>query len=340
MKYPKFLLLSCLIFGSCVRPTFYHQSINDIPTRAPNYNLDIRFTGQDPPKAPYFQIMEIHVMEKGNLSRKQIMKRLELEAIREGLDGIIEVETNNFVDEESNLVTILIDLLDEDGETTTTTVHHTEIFGTGIMYLESMDFIGNQPEYEYFYQIDKKTYFPSPFFKVEYKLTGQVHMVYPEKEEALDIYKKYFQYYSDYHLLEHREGWSYKMEGRQLRKRTWRKSNGSIDKKIIPQYNEQHQLVGIKIRHVNSQIHSNEYVQYAYDEQGKLITKNVDVHDGTRVYEEFDYEGNRLVARKIMVNRPGKEPIYLNTSVTYYDPDFLEDYYYNEIAIRKDPQSQ
>ena len=104
---------------SCVRPKFYQQRIIDIPTSGPNFNTDIRFVGQNLPKNPYFEIMAIYLEEKGDLTISQIKKKLEQEAIKEGLDGILNVESWRASKEVSNLFTILIDILEDDGEPTT-----------------------------------------------------------------------------------------------------------------------------------------------------------------------------------------------------------------------------
>ena len=222
MKAYLFALFGLILFGSCTKPTFYQLRINDIPARAPNFNTEIRLIEDGVPIKPYFEIIDIDLVKNGSLSIREIRKLLELEAIKEGVDAIIEVDSWTESNEEVSFITILIDVLDDDTETTTTTAKYTYIRGKGIMYLENLDFIKDQPEFEYFYTIDLKTDFPIPLFKIEYKLTGQVFTVYPESDQALEIYKKYFQYYSDYHLLKQRERWSYKMKGTLVKKRTLR----------------------------------------------------------------------------------------------------------------------
>lgn len=62
------------------------------------------------------------------------------------------------------------------------------------MYLDNMDFIDHQAEYEYFNKMDIESDVPVSLFKIEYKLTSQVFKVYPETDNALDINKKYFQF--------------------------------------------------------------------------------------------------------------------------------------------------
>ena len=336
MKTLRIMLIGLILLSSCNRPIYYHLLVNDIPTQYPNFNTEIKFKGDGIPGKPYFEIIDIDIYEKGRLNKKQIKKRLQLEAIKEGVDAIIEVDLLAESIQEPNLFTMLLDVMDDDLETTTVNANYTHIRGRGIMYLENLDFIKDQPEFEYFYKIDNNTGFPNPCFKVEYKLTGQVHMVYPELTGDLNIYKEYFQYYSDHHLLKQREGWSYIMDGLLLRKRILRMEDGLISKICIPKYDEKERLIQIKIVHRNSKIDSNEFIYYSYDDNhGKISNRVIEVYNGTKVYEEYRYENDRLTGKKIFINK-GHERISLNSAVRYYDTNFLKDYYFNEVVKQKD----
>lgn len=330
MKSEHIFVLAFIVLISCSKPNLYQHKINDIPTKAPNFNADIRFASDNSPITPYFEIVDFDIVEKGSMSKMQVKKRLEQEAIKEGVDAIIDIdywiETNN----EVTFMTVLLDVLDEDYETTTSIVRYTHIVGRGIMYLENLDFIDHQPEFEYFYKLDLKSDLPSPLFKIEYKLTGQVFKVYPEEESDLAIYKKYFQYYSDFHLLRQRESWSYKMDGPLLKKRTLLSQKGEVIKRCFPKYDEDSRLVQLKIVHFYSNIQKNEYIKYIYDKKGRLLQRMVEVHDGTVVFEQYHYNKNKLAGRKISIQRPLEKTIRLNTSIRYYPPNYLKDYYFNE----------
>ena len=330
MKTKHIYLLSLIVLVSCTKANIYQQKINDIPTKAWNYNMDIRFAGNILPINPYFEIIDFDIVEKGSMSKMQIKKKLEFEAMKEGVDAIIDIdywtETNN----EVNFFTVMMDVLDEDYETTTMPVNYTHITGRGIMYLDNMDFVDHQAEYEYFYKLDIESDLPASLFKIEYKLTGQVFKVYPDTEDALDIYKKYFQFYSDFHLLKQRERWSYKMNGPLLKKRTLLSYKGRAIKCCFPKYDKDNRLVQLKIVHFYSNIDNNEYIKYAYDEKGRLIKRIVEIYDGTVVFEEYNYNEYKLAGKKISIQRPSEEPIKINTSIHYYHPNYLKDYYFNE----------
>lgn len=336
MKNQCIFLISLVLATSCTKPKIYHQRINDIPASAPNYNADIRFAGQNSPQNPYFEIVDINIIEKGSLNKNQIKNRLEQEAIREGIDGVMNVES--WVDSEnvSNLFTIILDVIEDDGETTTVIEHHTYITGKGFIYLESLDNIAANPEYEYFYIIDLESDFPKPFFKIEYRLTGQEYMVYPESDEALEIYKKYIQYYSEFHLHEQRENWSYLMKDSRVSKRIFRYDNGFISKICLPKYDEKGRCRQVKIVHRNSSIENNEMVNYIYDEKGRVSGRVVDMHDGTKICEEYQYLDGKISGRNILINIPHKGQVKLRTSFHYYAPDYLKDYYFQELANKRD----
>ena len=92
MKAKLIYLLPILGLISCTKPNFYQQKINDIPTNGPNYNTELRFINNDSPTRPYFEIVDFEIVEKGSISKMGIQKRLELEAIKEGVDAIIEID--------------------------------------------------------------------------------------------------------------------------------------------------------------------------------------------------------------------------------------------------------
>ena len=332
MKSEYILFLAFIALASCTKPNFYQHKINDIPTKAPNYSTDIRFASNKSPINPYFEIIDFDIVVKGPMSKMQVKKRLELEAIKEGVDAIINIdywtETNN----EVTFMSVLLDVLDEDYETTTTIVRYTHIVGRGIMYLENLDFIDHQPEFEYFYKLDLVSDLPVPLFKIEYKLNGQVFKVYPEKEDDLAIYKKYFQYYSDFHLLKQRERWTFKMNGPLLKNRNLLSRKGVVTKRCFPKYDEDRRLVQLKIIHFHSNIENSEFIKYTYDKKGRLLKRNVEIHDGTVVFEEYNYNEDKLTGKKIRIQRPSEEPIRINTSIYYYHPNYLKDYYFNEYA--------
>jgi len=270
------------------------------------------------------------------MSKSNVIKRLEVEAIKEGVDAIVEVEYWPETTETGNLITVLLDMMDDDNETTTFTTNHTFIAGKGIMYLENLNFIHNQAEFEYFYKLDSKTDFPKPFFKIEYKLTGQVYMVYPESDEGLETYKKYFQYYSDFHLLKQREGWSYKMDGTKLVKRVLGNEDGFITKICVPGYDEAGRMIKLRIKNQNSQITSSEFIHYLYDEDNKLIERRIEAYDGTNIYEEYIYENSQLTGRKVFINSNSQKQLNLKSSINYYDSDYLKDFYFKEVAKTKE----
>lgn len=327
-QYTIFLFL----LSSCTKPNFYQLQINDIPTKSPNYNAQIVFLGEKLQTDPYFEVIDFEIQVKGILNKKDIRKSMEIEAIKEGVDAIIEVEARTEITETRNIFTLLIDMMDEDYEATTIASNQTYIYGKGIMYLDNLDYIGTQPEYEYFYEINQKTGFPEPFFKIEYKLNGQVYNVYPESENALQIFKKNFQYYSDFHLLKQREFWAYKKKVDNVAKRILRNENGVVVKVCMPEYDKHDRIIRLKILNRIRGKFRKEFINYAYGEHSKLINRLVEAHDGIKIYEEYLYEDDRLSGRKILLNLPDGKQFQLNTSIHYFDPDYLRDMYFNEIA--------
>lgn len=316
MLFRRATLLSLVLLLSCTKPNLYQVKINDIPTKSPNFNAEVRFIGEGNPINPYFEIIEFELVKKGMLSKQDVQRVIEFSAIKEGVDAIIEV--------------------DYWVEPIKTTVPYTHINGLGILYLDNTNYVHEQPEYEYFYTLDRETKFPTPFFKIEYKLTGQVFEINAESDEAQEIYQKYFKYYSDFHLLKQREGWFYNMNGPVLKNRIQKNRYGAIVKKCIPVFDENERLIRVKIVHFNSEINVNEFIHYGYDDEGKIIKRGFKVYDGTKIYENYIYENNRLTGKKIFVYRPSKEPIILNSSIDYYDRNYLKEFYFNEYVLRKE----
>jgi hypothetical protein len=328
-------ILPLALLLSCSKPNVYQAKINDIPTKSPNYNSEVRFIWQKNPINPYLEIIDFQLVKKGRLSRNQVKRLVEISAIKEGVDAIIEVDYWRESVEKISVLGIVIAILEET-EPVNKTVHYTYIQGKGIMYLDNTDYIHKQPEYEYFHQLDRKTNSPTPFFKIEYKLTGQVFEVYAESDEAQDIYQKYFKYYSDFHLLKQREMWSYTMDGSLLKNRKLKNQLGAVVKKCVPEYDKDKRLKRVKIIRYRSKVEEAENIDYAYDEEGKLIKRVIKVHDGAKIYEDYFYKDNRISGKQITIYRSSKEPLVLHSSIDYYDKNYLKDYYFNEYVQTKE----
>jgi hypothetical protein len=336
------LLRFALFFfcASCTVPKFYFQRVNNIPTKSPNFDVAVYMQGEKVPERPYFEIIDIYMAEKGKLDKNTILKKIEFEAIKEGVDAVIEVEYWNQHEEIVNALTIFVDLFDEDGETTYMNQQFTHIKGVGIKYLENIDYIDELPEFEYVYLLDPETGFPNPYFKIEYTLTGQEHMVYPEVKGAVDIYKKYFQFYSDYHLLHQRDGWTYVKKNGLVTRRMMVNDDGLTVKKCIPKYDLKGKLTSVTIVHVRDGIGETEKVIYHFDESGNKIGRTVITHQKARIFEQYVFDEERLTNRKIRISIPGKENYLFNTSIVYYSADYLEKYYENEYDAKRQGFSQ
>lgn len=326
MKNLYFLPLIVLCIASCKLPKPYHQRINYIPINSPNFGVEMLTSDQLPTK-PYFEVIDFDLVEKGKLSRREVMKKLEMEAIKEGVDAVMDVESWNASEEKVNLLTVLIDVMDEDGETTVINAPFTHIRGVGIKYLENINYIHDQPEFEYVYQIDPEADFPSPLFKIEYNLTGQEHMIYPESETAMEVYEKYFQFYSDFHLVYQRERWHYKSVDNKVNKRILYDENGYVTKTCMLKYDDKGRLVEVE---VHNRLSGNDKVTYHYDEDGRKISRKVVTADQTTIFEQYNFDGERITGRRIRIIVPGEDNYHLNTSILYFDPDYLNDYYQQE----------
>lgn len=326
MKKPYYLLFLSIYISSCVAPKHYHQRINYIPTNGPNFGVEVLAENQIPER-PYFEVIDFDFSEKGKLSRLEAKKRLEMEAIKEGLDAVIMLDYWKGYEEEENLLTFLIDVLDEDQENVVMDVPYTYIRGVGIKYLDNIDYLNNQPEYEYVYIINQESDLPVPFFKIEYNPTGQEHMIYPENDDAQALYDKYFQFYSDFHLIHQRESWYHKKSKGRLKKRMLINENGLVDKTCIFSYDDQGRISEIS---VNTKGKGDATVNYHYDHIGNKISRGVVVNGKIRIFEQYNYINGKLDGRKIRIMDSGKKNLLLSTSIIYYDADFLKDFYEEE----------
>jgi hypothetical protein len=328
MKKQLFYYLIFICFYSCSLPKPYHQRINYIPTKGPNFGVEILFQ-EKPPTKPYFEVIDFDIVEKGKLSRREVMKKLEMEAIKEGVDAVMEVEYWSRSEEKVNFLTVLIDVMDEDEETTVVNAPYTYIRGVGIKYLENIDYVQDQPEFEYVYQIDRQTGFPTPLFKIEFNLTGQEHMIYPESEDAREIYTDYFQYYSDFHLLHQRERWSHKSVNNQVKKRILVDIDGYFVKSCKLHYDEQGRQTKVEVK---NRLKGDDLVTYHYNDQGIKSSKSIVTYDRTRIFEQYNYEGGKLAGRKIKIMTADRRQYLFNTTILYFDPEYLQKYYDQEYA--------
>lgn len=326
------ILIPVFCFG-CTMPQYYHQRINNIPTRPNNFDVAIYLQGDAVPEEPYFEIVEFYLREKGKLSRKEILDKLEIEAIKEGVDAVIDVEVSSDIEDITNGFTVFVDLFDDDPETTYLSMTYTYLTGIGIKFLENLDYIHELPEYEYVYVIDEKTRFPTPFFKIEYTLTGQEHMVYPESDIALEVYQKYVQFYSDFHLIHQREGWVfYKNKEHRISRRVLPDENGDVAKVCLFTYDPNGRISEITIRDLRGVFVKEEYVKYHYNQAGKIQSKTIHLLRNSTIYEEYKYDEGRLKGREIKILITGKDNYLLSTTFTYYPKDYLEKYYKSQLA--------
>jgi len=329
-----FLLSIATILFSCSPHLRYHQLINDIPTQFPNFGTEIRFLGDSLPSKPFFEVVDIQFEIKGPFSMEALKKRVELEAIKEGVDAVTDVEYQQESFDKITLATILLDVIAESEEATTVPGYITYVRGTGIMYLENLSFIKEKPEYEYFYKIDTSGGLPEPFLKIEYKLTGQEFKVYPAVDEAMDIYNKYIKFYSDFHLFSQRERWEYLREGSKITKRFLVNEKGTVRKIVTPKYDDKGRIIKVNIVENRSQDQLLEHITYAYDEHSRLKSRLIQTANGAKVFENWIYENERPVRREMVINTSEAKTFYLRSSILYYHPDYLKDYYLTEYETR------
>ncbi len=335
MKSIPYYLFISLLALACTTPIYYQQAVNDLPSVPTTYRAGVFFKGDDIPREPYFEVIEYNNVVKGRWDEEKIRNFLQKEGRLEGVDLFIDVEYSYSTNQETTWLTLLADLIDyENTEPYRQTVFYTGIRGRGVVFLRHLDFIGSLPEYEYFYLIDEKTDLPRPFFNIEYKLTGQIFKVYPSSQEAMEFFHKYFKYYTDYHLVKQRERWLYKRDkSGKTTKRHWQRTNGRTLRRCYFDYNDEGKLERIRI--VNNHLKTAEFVRYSYYEQGRLATRLVEMYTGAKVREEYEYNGNLLRGRRITIFRPDDKPLNLSTTILYYDPDYLNNYYYEQYAAKR-----
>lgn len=331
MKRVCCLFTLLVFFSACSIQKSYHQRLNYIPLQGPNFGVEMLFKEQKPTK-PYFDVIEIYLKEKGKLSKRSLMKKLEMEAIKEGVDGVMDIEYWNGSEDKVNLLTMFIDVMDDDYETTYINAPFTHMRGIGIKYLENINYLDQQPEFEYVYKIDSITGMPEPLFKIEYNPIGQEHKIYPESLEGELIYNEYFQFYSDFHLRHQRERWFYTMSNNRLMKRILYDQDGFVVKTCFFNYDSKGKLKSLEVR---NRLVGYDIIDYHYNNQGKLAFRTVNTHDKVRIFDQYQYQDEKLSGRKIKITLSDKRHYLLNTSIIYYDPDYLKDYYFQEYAKTK-----
>ncbi len=330
-----FLLYIATFVLSCSPHLRYHQLINDIPTKFPNFGTEIRFLGDSLPSKPFFEVIDIQLEIAGPFSHEILKKRLELEAIKEGVDAIIDVEYQQESFDKVTVATIILDVLADSDEVTTVPGYITYVRGIGIMYLDNLDFIQENPEFEYFYKIDTSGQLPKPFLKIEYKLTGQEFKVYPAVDEAMGIYNNYIKFYSDFHLFQQRERWEYMRQGSRITKRFLVNEKGIVRKTVTPKYDENGRITKVNIIENRAQSQLLEYITYGYDEQGRLTNRLIQTANGAKVFENWIYEKERPIRRELVINTYEAKTYYLRSFILYYHPDYLKDYYLTEYESQR-----
>jgi hypothetical protein len=144
------------------------------------------------------------------------------------------------------------------------------------------------------------------------------------------VYEKYCKFYSDCHLLKQRERWYYKQTNdRRLKQRILVNENGYREKTVFVEYDNPGKITTLR---VHSRNEGEVFIQYHYDKTGVLLSKVVIIGNQARIYEEYKYQEGTRVGRKINITDSLHKSYRLNTSILYYDQDYLKDYYFREYA--------
>ena len=314
----------------CTRP--YQQRISYIPTNQTKEEPQIWFFNRGVPDKAFFEITEFELKELGSHTRHGVADILKWHARMEGLDAVINVEYWHETESGANLATVIIDILADENEYDSENQIYTSIAGIGIKYLENLDFIDQIPEFEYAYKLDSNS-FPNRFFKIEFKLTGDIHDFDPENIYAAEVFTKYIKPYSMHHLLKEREGWSYTLVDGQLFERILRNEDNKIIKDCNLHFNKDGQVTEIDITRNDLPKKPQEFVKIVYNSNGSLSGRIINTCKGATIFEKYEYERGKVIRKTMQINfieNEQVETIELSSSFVYFDKDYLEKYYYEE----------
>jgi len=293
LKSMLLLLVTAAIF-SCSRANYFeHQPLSNLPSQAHDQPVEVFFEDNAEPQRDYIEFYDLRLVKRGTFTDRQMLKLLQAEAQKKGLDAVTNVNKWTESEERTTLIDVLAAVGDDTGYEPTTTVSHSVIEAKGIKYIENID-LSNSVKTGTVY--DEST--GEKAGEIQYLPNGLINETISENDEAKLMLDIYFMLSED-HLLHEQADWQTKHhhDGQIDIRRKYR-MNDWLLKRVRVKYGPHHKLIRtLKLVENPDENPLITKISYSYDQSGKLKARKA---SGTRMLtEKLIYAHGKLQSRII-----------------------------------------
>lgn len=314
MKLNSLLLPITLLFlSSCSSYVPYAISSVDFPLRPPK-SVEVFYPGELLPYKEYVEVGSLTIAEGLSRDKMMYVNRLRNLAQESGIDALINVRRvrheNRFADESGTVLDI----------------SHS-YNATGIKYLRNVDYLDEYVREESFYSWDSSEKNKALSGIIERTPSGRTLNSRFMDNDAQSIYSLYVQEYRDFHLLEEKINWSYKLDAssKVLFAKRYCRSNGWKIKTCKYRYKDG------RVNKIIIDFHDKDadtIIHLSYDDAGRISERKLHLTHNRTVKEKYSYDAfNRLIRKNYEIgsNIVGFSQKYVS-EYEYYQKEDIHDF--------------
>jgi len=314
----KFLLFILLLSSYGCSTTYLSYEIEDNPSLIPlksNAGVKLYFENEIPKDTAYSKIKVIAISEAGFKGEsKKLAIQMKTEAIKLGIDAIINIKRIEFSEEEYTLTDMLL------GSDHMTTKYYGQLYGLGIKYHKNINYLDRLVKTEEGYLL--KNGDEIPIFTVHLNTLGELDSLITFQNQGLSIHDNYHYKYSRQHLVFEKHKWKHSSLHKGKLKRQLYKVDDWPIKNVVISYYDTKKIKQITITDLASL--NKEKVLFEYQKFNVLKSKKIVQSNGTEIYEEFEYNDERKLISKTTYRLSSEEktPFY-KVYYHYYSNEYL-----------------
>jgi len=316
MKNFIIFILSVSLFGCGTSYLSYKIESNPslIPLKS-NTAVKLYFGNEIPNDTAYSKIKIIAISGVGYKGEsKKLAIQMKKEAIKQGVDAIINIKRREFSEEEYTLTDMLF------GYEDMTTKYYGQLYGLGIKYHKNIHYLDRLVKKEESYLIENGN--ETPLFTVHLNTLGELDSLITFQNQGLSIHDNYHYKYSRQHLVFEKYKWKHSSLHKGKLKRQLYKVDDWPIKNVVISYYDTKKIKQITITDLASL--NKEKVLFEYQKFNVLKSKKIVQSNGTEIYEEFEYNDERKLISKTTYRLSSEEktPFY-KVYYQYYSNKFL-----------------
>ncbi len=290
MKHLHLFFLWVALSYSCIgyKPYQTFEENTPVPIRPSGTRAELYFEGDRFPNKPHVIGGTVMVTERKPVTTQQLSGRLKATANKLGYDAVVDIQKDNFSDEGVTFGDFVSAL---DGEVTTSTIYYSSLSGTGIKFIENINYLHEIVKTQVAHLVEgdsKEHLFTKTFFH-----SGEFDSIRFENDQAKVWHDDLIQATDLQRLLFAERGWQYRKDD--LGRIKWRKRQRFDDWALEEVKIKYHKATAtIKNIEVMKPISPGTRFKIAnikpHYEEGKIVRKEIHHHTLGSWTEDLYYE--------------------------------------------------